>query len=46
MRKYAHTCVHAFLPVGKWVGGEVEHESDSKQRPLSVIKLHSYYVAV
>lgn len=24
--------------VGKWAGDEVEHESDSKQRPLSVIK--------
>lgn len=41
--KYAHACVYVWE---NGAGGEVEHESDSKHSPLSVIKLHSCYVAV
>lgn len=44
--KYAHACLYMFSCVGKWADSEVERESDSKQRLLSVIKLHTYYVAV
>lgn len=48
---YIHVCkcVCVLSAVGKWVGGEMEHESrstENKQRTLSVIKLHSYYAVI
>lgn len=42
----ANICTRTRACVGKWAGGEAERESDSKQRPLSVIKLRSYFVDV
>ena len=46
VREYARACIYVFHRVGKQAGGEVEHENEGKERPLSVIKLCSYYVAV
>lgn len=42
----AYICIRMRVCVGKWAHDEVERESASKQRPLSLIKVRSYYVTV